>query len=349
MPDVADPKSSGDVTLLFGPALAGDRPAQDQLFRLIKPEARKLAIRWLRKFASVDRVGVTELIGAAFVRLVPPPKSDAHRPEPWPHRGLFYALLCRNICQALIDMLRGAGGFTNSKALPALLSEALQGDEAILKSFADTGGDPAKLSKMLSDLIWSDHMVPRILQEGGEPSAVQRALHDLLDRAETRQALAAAGGDPEKLRSLTVGVLHLKPTPKGLLVYRSVPQEGPTDTANGASTPMGLAEHPAEPRGLTQNSIITLHNALEELDQVYAHVPAAPLPPLPGCRPRQSSHAQIIDMRLFGEFAWDEIAAFLELPRGTVVARKDVACEWLRDRLNDSFSGILNELQPVEA
>lgn len=348
MSEVPDRNGAGDITRLFPLVLAGDRDAQNELFLLIESEARKLAVRWLRRYNSGDHVGITELIGAAFIRLVPPPKSDVPRPEAWPHRGRFFALLCRNIWQVLFDMLRGRG-FTNSKVLPELLCEALQRNDAILNALTSTGGQPEKLAGVLADMIWDDRTARHILAEGGDPSAVQRAVNDLLARADTRRVLHDAGGNPERLRDVIVDMLRSEAARKKLVVYRSILQEGSAQDSCEDVPAAGLAGIPEPQHGLTWNSLITLHGALDDLDMEFAEEPGAEVPGASDRGPRRSVHAQIIDLRLIGDYKWREIAEFLQLPMGTVYSRAKVAIAFLRDRLSASFSGIIDELNPPKA
>jgi DNA-directed RNA polymerase specialized sigma24 family protein len=329
------------VTRLFPLALAGDGQAQDQLFRLTEPVARQMAIRWLRQYTSLERIGVTELLDQAFVRLVPPPGAEQPRPESWPHKGRFYALLCRSIWRALIDLLRRDNTFTNSTVLPELLADALQGNEAIAKLLTETGGSPDQVAAVLSDMIWGDRTAQRILAEGGDPSKVQRTVRDLLGRQETQRALQDAGPNGQRLRDVLIDVVCSEAARKKLILYRPLPQEG----SDGGGL-AGVAEPQLD---LTRNSILTLHQALEDLDQEFAQGPDAAPPVLEGLKPRRSSHAQIIDLRLIGNCTWEQVADYLDMRPGTAVSQCKVAVEYLRERLGDAFSGVFNEVQPPQA
>ena len=43
-------------------ATAGDRQAQDELYRQIEPELRKLALHWIKRKSAKERVRTTEVI-----------------------------------------------------------------------------------------------------------------------------------------------------------------------------------------------------------------------------------------------------------------------------------------------
>jgi RNA polymerase sigma factor (sigma-70 family) len=90
----------GDVTMLLPAALQGDRQAQDELYRLVEPELRKLALHWIRRYSAQERVRTTEVMDNAFQKLM-----QVESPG-WEHRGQFYAFACRNICHRLIDLLK---------------------------------------------------------------------------------------------------------------------------------------------------------------------------------------------------------------------------------------------------
>src|SRR5260370_41056556 len=89
-----------NVTMLLPAALQGDRQAQDELYRLVEPDLRRLTLHWLRRKAAHARVRTTELLDEAFLKLM-----KVATPE-WKHRGQFYFFASRNIACALIDLLR---------------------------------------------------------------------------------------------------------------------------------------------------------------------------------------------------------------------------------------------------
>jgi RNA polymerase sigma factor (sigma-70 family) len=89
-----------DVTELLVKAGAGDRQAKDDLYRLTKPELRKIALHWIYRKSAKERVRTTEVIDEAFLKLM---RIDSTR---WQHRGVFYAFASRNVLCVLIDLLR---------------------------------------------------------------------------------------------------------------------------------------------------------------------------------------------------------------------------------------------------
>jgi RNA polymerase sigma factor (sigma-70 family) len=89
-----------DVTEMLVKAAAGDRQAKDDLYRLTAPELRKIALHWIRRQSSKERVRTTELIDKAFLKLM---RIDSTR---WQHRGVFYKFASHNIFCVLIDLLR---------------------------------------------------------------------------------------------------------------------------------------------------------------------------------------------------------------------------------------------------
>jgi RNA polymerase sigma factor (TIGR02999 family) len=89
-----------DVTALLPTALAGDRQAQDQLYRLVEPDLRQLAWHWLRRYSAKERVQVSDVLDRVFLKLM---KVES---PGWEHRGQFYAFACRNLPCVLIDLLR---------------------------------------------------------------------------------------------------------------------------------------------------------------------------------------------------------------------------------------------------
>jgi RNA polymerase sigma-70 factor, ECF subfamily len=94
------------LTELLGRASRGDRQAQEDLYRVLEPELRKLAHHRFLQHGARERVRITEVVDLAFLRLFPPqPGANAH-PVHWRHRGHFFAFVSRNIMQVLIDLLR---------------------------------------------------------------------------------------------------------------------------------------------------------------------------------------------------------------------------------------------------
>jgi RNA polymerase sigma factor (sigma-70 family) len=94
------PVPVGDVTELLGKASAGDRQAQDELYRRTEPELRKLARHWIRRYRAGGQVSTTEVIDGAFLKLM---RISA---PGWGHRGHFYKFASRNLHTLVIDELR---------------------------------------------------------------------------------------------------------------------------------------------------------------------------------------------------------------------------------------------------
>jgi RNA polymerase sigma factor (sigma-70 family) len=82
--------------------MAGDRQAQEKLYRQVKPELRKLALHWINRKSARERVRTTDVIDRAFVKLMRTPSPG------WPHRGAFYVFASRNILHIVIDELRAS-------------------------------------------------------------------------------------------------------------------------------------------------------------------------------------------------------------------------------------------------
>jgi RNA polymerase sigma factor (sigma-70 family) len=82
--------------------MAGDRRAQEELYRQIEPELRKLALHWIKRKSAKERVRTTEVIDRAFVKLMRIPSPG------WQHRGAFYVYAARNILGIVIDELRAS-------------------------------------------------------------------------------------------------------------------------------------------------------------------------------------------------------------------------------------------------
>ena len=89
-----------DVTKLLKAASEGDLQAQNELYRLTKPELQKLAWYWIRRYQAKGHMRTTEVIDRAFLKVMRSPSPD------WQHRGHFYKFASPNICYVVIDLLR---------------------------------------------------------------------------------------------------------------------------------------------------------------------------------------------------------------------------------------------------
>src|SRR5262249_22968469 len=115
----------GDITTLFEPALRGDPRAQAELIALTQPELRKLALRWVGRYGAGDRVHAEELLGEAFLRLVPPP------------RVLLINALLEN--EGTAEALQGSGGEPDQ--VRQILDRAAR-TEATARRIEELGEDP---------------------------------------------------------------------------------------------------------------------------------------------------------------------------------------------------------------
>jgi len=92
----------GTVTLLLREMHAGNRPAFDELFRLIQPDLRRYAQSILRSSSRPDTTG-TELVSMACARLLGRGPLEAQ------NRGHLLFLLGRAMRDAMVDEARKAG------------------------------------------------------------------------------------------------------------------------------------------------------------------------------------------------------------------------------------------------
>jgi RNA polymerase sigma factor (TIGR02999 family) len=89
-----------DVTQLLGRWRAGDRDAENELFRLVLPNLRRLA-RYLLKGERKNRsLQATELVDQIYFRLVNAKDRD------WHNRAHFFAIAGRAMRRYLIDHAR---------------------------------------------------------------------------------------------------------------------------------------------------------------------------------------------------------------------------------------------------
>ena len=316
-----------EITTLFEPALAGDRAAQDQLFRLTEPELRKLAAHWLRRYGSEQRVRATELIDAAFVRLVRPGGDEPHRANPgWRHRGAFYSYVCRNMLQALIDLLRLQGRPRHSGSVRQVLLDALREADGLTPAPREAVDHPDGIRQMLADLVWRDRTVRRIVEVGEDPSAVGSALLDLWEANEDCQELVSSGADEGKVRNALIDLLQSERAVERLAPRRDDARE----LSDEAEAPM---------RGLTCDSLVTLRQALEKLDEVFGPSPRpddSRIAALLGSPP-VSMHRTIVELKFFGGCTLEEIARCTGLPLSTVHTRLRVGLAFLKEQLRASF------------
>ncbi|HSA55221.1 MAG TPA: ECF-type sigma factor [Gemmatimonadaceae bacterium] len=87
------------MTQLLERAVAGDRPALDQVFERVYPELRRLAHQ-VRGGRGGDTLATTALAHEAYLKLV------SGRPVTWQGRAHFFAVAARAMRQILVDAAR---------------------------------------------------------------------------------------------------------------------------------------------------------------------------------------------------------------------------------------------------
>jgi len=93
-------ESPGQITVLLRQWQDGDSTAQDELFRLLMPELRKIAGACFRGERPGHLLQPTALVNEAFLRLAKANHVD------WQQRGHFLALAARIMRHYLIDQAR---------------------------------------------------------------------------------------------------------------------------------------------------------------------------------------------------------------------------------------------------
>jgi RNA polymerase sigma factor (TIGR02999 family) len=89
-----------DVTTLLCRAGGGDRHAQDELFRLVEGELRRLAKAYMRRERPGHDLQTTVLVDEAFFQLVGKDKTTCE------NRLQFYAFASKVMRQVLVDLAR---------------------------------------------------------------------------------------------------------------------------------------------------------------------------------------------------------------------------------------------------
>jgi RNA polymerase sigma factor (TIGR02999 family) len=90
----------GEITLLLQRWRTGDSGAESELFELLMPDLRKIAVRCFRRERPGHTLQPTALINEAFLRLAAAKNVD------WQDRGHFFALAARIMRRYLIDHAR---------------------------------------------------------------------------------------------------------------------------------------------------------------------------------------------------------------------------------------------------
>jgi RNA polymerase sigma-70 factor (ECF subfamily) len=94
------PTSDKDLTVLLHRWRDGDPDAEEQLFRLLMPDLRKLAARCLRSERPDHSVQKSDLVNECFLRLLNARNID------WRDRGHFFAIVTVKMRRFLIDYAR---------------------------------------------------------------------------------------------------------------------------------------------------------------------------------------------------------------------------------------------------
>ena len=111
-----------EITFLLHRWREGDRDAEDQLFRLVMPNLRRLAHYLMLRERKDHSLQASELIGQTYFRMV------AAKDRDWQNRKHFFAIAARAMRRHLIDHARGR---------PSAEFVALQGFENMVP--ADSG------------------------------------------------------------------------------------------------------------------------------------------------------------------------------------------------------------------
>jgi RNA polymerase sigma factor (TIGR02999 family) len=145
-PDGPTPQSAdnvGDITVLLRQWRDGDRRAEDELFRLVLPNLRRLAHYLMKGERKGHTMQATELVDQVYLRLV------AAKDRDWRSRGHFFAIAGRAMRRYLIDYARGRpdAEFVGLAGITDLLpSDSAKLDTAVtvnrlLERLADTHPD----------------------------------------------------------------------------------------------------------------------------------------------------------------------------------------------------------------
>jgi RNA polymerase sigma-70 factor, ECF subfamily len=90
----------GEITRLLQRYRGGDRAAEEEVFRLLYGELRRLAETYLRRERRDHDLQPTGLINEAYLRLV------SQRDREWVSRGHFVAVAAQVMRQVLVDYAR---------------------------------------------------------------------------------------------------------------------------------------------------------------------------------------------------------------------------------------------------
>ena len=97
---MTESRSKAEVSTLVAPASAGDRSANDRLFRVAYDELRALAHHLVRTQPDGHTLQPTSLVHAVYLRLVD------HEATSWDGRSHFFAVAAKAMRHILIDYVR---------------------------------------------------------------------------------------------------------------------------------------------------------------------------------------------------------------------------------------------------
>ncbi len=95
--------SSHEVTGLLAKWSGGDKEAEEDLFRLVHQELRRIARRYVARWRRGQTLQTTAVVNEAYVRLV------AQRGSTWQDRAHFFAVSAKAMRHILIDYARSRG------------------------------------------------------------------------------------------------------------------------------------------------------------------------------------------------------------------------------------------------
>jgi RNA polymerase sigma factor (sigma-70 family) len=281
----------GDVTELFKRVAEGDPQAQGELYDRTKSELRKLALHWINRKRAKGLVRTTDVIDRAFVKLMRIPSPD------WPHRGAFYVYASRNILCTVID---GRGPRPRRPRF-----------DLRLMSWGDGTGVPTSGNELvITGTDDNDLLHIRIFDQDG---------HRVTDTDEAKLPHAQAQAILI-LKQRLPGLLppHVMTEAEKAQILREVTSiVGQTRRRPDAPLPVEL---PAPVKGLTKHRLLTLKEALVDLEQDLSE-----------------THREVVELRFLGKCTLDEVGELLSISRDKVFKMSKVALEYLRERLGPSF------------
>lgn len=383
------------VGLLFDEAVKGRPLAQDLVYKIIEPRARRVAEQAIGKWGVGGRVRATEVIDQLFEEFILSPVKDPACPPPpnpstaapvgdesrqaqretdranrWRNRAYFYACVGRRSRQIVADLLKGERGIRDWRPLVDILTTATEEPE-FQKRLAEVWEDDVRVEQLVGGrgLASSDQVYQKIMALGADPSRVAESVRSILKKA---WPAARVGASPEQGPAIVRGLLASPEAKRCLTLTR---RSNSLDAEDSATDGPPLAVDEALGGGfhdLTINSLLTLHEALDRMDDYFAgdqkdtetvaaratpavlvgtktnplHSNLEPLLPIEveRIRPR-SLHGQIVHLRLIG-WSYEEIAEGVGKPLATVNRWFKTAIVWLRGDLGDALRSFGRDLDP---